>query len=129
MSVATEVLHLFLSFLQADPCPADESSLLALHTLGNYSALELLEELRLFVHSCRIENVSLVDSTGSQSYSYCFLSCSSFAFASLILISISFISCSRPVLSASSSFLYFSNASTSCSGDCGDVAGGYAGGG
>ena len=124
-----EVLRLCLFFLQADPYPIYESLWPAPHILDNLLVSELLVGLLLLAHSCCIENVLLVDSTGSQSYSYYFLSCSSFAFASLILVSISFISCSRSVLSASSSFLYFSNASTSCSGDCGDVAGGYAEGG
>ena len=122
-----EVLRPF--FLLVDLCLICESPWPALHILDNLVVLGFLVEPRLLVHSCCIGNVSLVDSIGSQSYSYCFLSCSSFAFNSLIFASISFISCSRSVLSASSSFLYFSNASTSCSGDCGDVAGGYAEGG
>ena len=58
-----EVLRLCrLSFLQADPCPACESLLLVLRTLGSWLALELLEGPLLFVRSCRIGNVSLVNS-------------------------------------------------------------------
>jgi len=53
--VAMEVLR--LSFLLADPCPACESSLLVLRTLGSSLALGLLEEPLLFVRSCRIGNV------------------------------------------------------------------------
>ena len=99
---AMEVLRLF--FLQVDPCPICESLWLALHILDSLAVLELLAEPLLPAYSCRIENSSLVDSW-VHGPGYCFFSCSSFAFDSLILVSISFISCSRSVLSASSSFL------------------------
>jgi len=48
---AMEVLRLFLFFLQADPYPAYESSLLVLHILDNSLALGLLVELLLFARS------------------------------------------------------------------------------
>jgi len=56
-----------LSFLLAGPCPACESSLLVLRTLGSWLALGLLGEPLLFVRSCRIGNVSLVNSMASRS--------------------------------------------------------------
>ena len=64
--VAMEVLRLF--FLQVDPYPICESSWLALHILDNLAVLELLVGPLLPGDSCRIENVSLVDSMGSQSW-------------------------------------------------------------
>jgi hypothetical protein len=47
--VAMEALR--PSFLQANPCQAYGSSLLVLHTLGSWLALELLEEPLLFAHN------------------------------------------------------------------------------
>jgi hypothetical protein len=64
--VAMEVLRLF--FLQVDPYLICESLWLVLHIVDNLAVLELLVELLLPAHICRIENVSLVDSMGSRSW-------------------------------------------------------------
>jgi hypothetical protein len=64
--VAMEVLRPF--FLQVDPYPICESSWLALHIFDILAVLELLVEPLLPAHSCRIENVSFVDSMGSRSW-------------------------------------------------------------
>jgi hypothetical protein len=63
-SVAMEGLRLFLFFLQADPCLVGESLWLVLHILDNWAVSELLVGPLLFVRSCHIENVSLVNSNG-----------------------------------------------------------------
>ena len=102
--VAMEALHPCLFFLQVDLYLADESSWQALHTLGNLVVLELLEEPLLLVRSCRIENVSLVNSS-FHGPGGCPFPCSSIAFSSFILASKSVISCSILAFSSSNSFL------------------------
>ena len=66
-SVAMEGLRLFLFFLQADPCLVGESLWLVLRILDNWAVLEPLGGPLLFVRSCRIENVLLVNSIVSRS--------------------------------------------------------------
>ena len=61
-SVAMEGLRLFLFFLQADPCLVGESLWLVLRILDNWAVSEPRGEPLLFVRSCRIENVLLVNS-------------------------------------------------------------------
>lgn len=66
-SVAMEGLRLCLFFLQADPCLVGESLWRVLHISDNWAVSEPRGEPLLFVRSCRIENVLLVNSIVSRS--------------------------------------------------------------